>query len=151
MTKLAIVILAAGESKRLGQAKQLVEIAGEPLIVHQCKSATATGYDVYCVLGCHKQQIAPLTAELSVEVIINRKWWQGMGSSIACAIKHIEQKKGLYEGALIMLADQWRLTTMHLAAMIDSYQRNKQQIVVAQGGKGDLTGPPVIFPQSLFC
>jgi CTP:molybdopterin cytidylyltransferase MocA len=52
-------ILAAGASRRLGQPKQLVEIAGEPLVRRVAQLARETGCEhVGVVIGCQGPAVA---------------------------------------------------------------------------------------------
>jgi len=51
MENFAIILLAAGQSSRLGQPKQLIEINHESLLIRQCKMSLSLTKHVYCVLG----------------------------------------------------------------------------------------------------
>ena len=53
-----IIILAAGESKRLGNPKQLLSFGGNTLLARVAETAGATGlYPVMAVLGANAEMI----------------------------------------------------------------------------------------------
>ena len=144
------MVLAAGASSRLGQAKQLVELTNQPLIVRQCELALSTGHDVFCVLGCKANAITPIIENLPIKIVVNDDWDNGIGTSIACAINHIEQSCSQYDGAMIVLCDQWQLSSTHLCQMINQWKQERHKVLIAQACSNDVTGPPVIFPSSQF-
>ncbi|WP_448546688.1 nucleotidyltransferase family protein [Thalassotalea fusca] len=150
LAKLAIVVLAAGASTRLGQPKQLVEYEGKPLVVRQCELALELQSDVYCVLGCNANNISPLLTNLPINLIVNEHWQQGIGNSIACAVSHIQQQHQSYAGVMIVLVDQWRLTGQHLQAINEAWRHDMTNIFIAQDDTNNNIGPPVIFPNRQF-
>ena len=163
MTPLAIVVLAAGNSSRLGQNKQLITIQGQSLIARQCQQLLTLDVPVYCVLGFQAKQVAKALKSLpQVGLIENTQWQQGLGGSIALAANTLlTQCRQL----LFVLGDQWQLTPAHIRLMIQASKNNPNDITVAsntnthtnieRGNKKDhniVSGlsPPVIFPQHLF-
>ena len=57
MSKIAIVILAAGKSLRMGFAKQIIRINNEPLLKITLDKIESISEDTYCVLGANKDLI----------------------------------------------------------------------------------------------
>ena len=54
MPKTAILILAAGESKRMGEPKQLLPYNNSTLLLHTIEQANSIKYaDVFIVIGAH--------------------------------------------------------------------------------------------------
>ncbi len=160
---LAVVILAAGCSSRLGQAKQLVRIDSKSLLRRQCELALKTSNHVYCVLGYDQMKMTAEIATLPITVIINQNWQQGMASSISAGIKALPIS---ISAALIILVDQWQLTLTDLNKLIDVYWDNSSSIIqsefielsqdtvansnriVNEGRR--IGGPPIIFPTRFF-
>lgn len=147
--KLEIIILAAGSSSRLGQAKQLVRYNGESLLSRQCKIAKQLGNKVSCVLGYEAQTMIDEIADSSIKTVINHHWKNGLSSSIAKGIAAIDADT---EAVMLVLVDQWQLTAELCQQLQLLWQDNRQKIIsAAQMIKGkEITSPPIIFPAYCF-
>ena len=87
-TGLHASILAAGGSTRFGSPKQLVRIAGAPVLHEVVASAAAiAGHSVTVVLGAHAQEIAMVLRQSTASVALNRDWEEGISSSIRRAVQ----------------------------------------------------------------
>ena len=144
-SKIAICILAAGASTRMGLPKQLLKWGKHSLLHHAIDQAQLVGEDVFVVLGAHYDAIAPTIT--AVSTIKNRDWEKGMGSSIAAGIKYI-RKAGTYTHILVMLADQPYLDAPHLKKMIETRQKIPKGIVATQ--YETKAGVPAIFSSPFF-
>ena len=79
----AAILLAAGESKRLGEPKQLLDWQGQPFIRHIVQTALeADLYPVVVVLGAHGDRIEPAILDLPVTIAHNADWAAGQSSSV---------------------------------------------------------------------
>jgi molybdenum cofactor cytidylyltransferase len=156
--KLAIILLAAGSSSRLGQPKQLLPFQQTNLLVYQCQQALQVGEQLYqalsiqvhCVLGFQADVMSKHIAHLPVNVVINHDWQQGLSSSIAHGIASLPAD---IDAALLLLIDQWRVTTSDLQQFIEQWQQSPQSMLTAtkaSATKKQLTGPPIIFPKCYF-
>jgi CTP:molybdopterin cytidylyltransferase MocA len=84
---LLVVILAAGASHRLGRAKQLVSIGGEPLLRRQCRCALAARVGpVLVMLGWDADQHKRAIADLAVDVRVNDEWQEGIAATLRHAV-----------------------------------------------------------------
>jgi len=95
---LAVVVLAAGNSSRLGRPKQAVRIAGECLLVRQLKLALSISANVTCVLGCNAlamKSLIPRDISEKIRFVNNLNWQSGMSSSIAASMKPILDRLAL--------------------------------------------------------
>ena len=81
---IAAILLAAGESSRMGQPKQLLDWHGQPLVVAQTEALLAAGCrPVVVVLGAHLHSLRPLIpSRADVQVTTNRNWREGRASSL---------------------------------------------------------------------
>lgn len=81
---IAAILLAAGESTRMGQPKQLLDWRDRPLIAAQTETLLAAGCrPVVVVLGAHANRVRPaLPARSDVQITTNRHWREGRASSI---------------------------------------------------------------------
>lgn len=166
MDNFAVIVLAAGQSSRLGHPKQLVEIDGESLLVRQCTMALSITKHVYCVLGFQSTLLQQQLSSLPVNIVINSSWRQGMSTSIASAIKALSQS---IESVMVLLVDQWQLRESLLTPIINTFFESKLKIVTSANSslpcyslgktysKNELLninkikiGPPTIFPKRYF-
>ncbi|MFB6490433.1 MAG: nucleotidyltransferase family protein [Thermoproteus sp. AZ2] len=84
---IGIFILAAGESKRFGGLKLLVNLCGRPLISYSVEAALAAGVgSVYVVVGREAREIAAALRGVEVGVIYNPWFRQGLSSSLKAAV-----------------------------------------------------------------
>lgn len=149
-TTLAVVLLAAGPSSRLGQAKQLVRRDGESLVRRSARQLlTLAPANLTVVTGCGAEAVAAELEGLSVGIVFNRDWEQGMGASINRGVRSLPQ--GL-DGVLVAVCDQWRLEPQDLGGLRDHWQHDISRICVAAWKEGEalVSGPPVIFPRKLI-
>lgn len=145
---LLLAVLAAGGSQRLGRRKQLVMIAGEPLLRRQCRIALDSQLGpVAAILGCCADECAETIRDLPVQPQLNSRWEEGLGGSIATAGRLAIALDA--RGLLLMHVDQHRLTAADLQALhADWSTAGEQSVCVAQ--YGDDFGPPVIFLRNCF-
>jgi len=152
--KLAVLILAAGKSSRLGQAKQLINYQHQPLIRHQIDKGLSVSSDVYCVLGHQADVMVESISNCKVKIVINENWQEGMSSSIAEGVKALSDD---IDAVMILLVDQWQVSSSELKLLKDKFITNCRQgtlesIIVASkpSQQGKSIGPPVIFPCCYF-
>lgn len=146
LTHLSVLIPAAGASKRLGQAKQLVHYKAVSLIQNAVNIAQSISPgEIIVVTGAHADAVKAAVRQTTVRWAHNPHWSDGMGSSIAAGAAMLNQRAC---AVMILLCDQWRIQTSDLQLLVKAWQADPGRIVCAQaGGK---TMPPVIFPASLF-
>jgi len=146
---LGIVLLAAGPSSRLGQAKQLVEVGGECLVARSARLALSVQpAQVIVVSGCEAERVRAELEGLPVNIVFNRAWASGMGASINCGVRAMAMG---VSGVLLMVCDQWRLEATDLERLVAAWSSDPSRIYVAcwKEGAAQVSGPPVIFPGRL--
>lgn len=140
-----VILLAAGESARLGQSKQLVGWKGKPLLRHAAETAIISGIGpVIVVLGAVDQPCRDCLSDLELTIVHNPDWKQGMGSSIAVGMNASRERP--LDGVIIMLCDQ-PLVTPHLLQELVS--KSERHPIVHASFKGQV-GPPVWFSREYF-
>ena len=88
--KIVALILAAGESKRLGKPKQNLIYENTTLLNHIKKHLTLDFVDrTFIVIGAYANEIIEKSSLRSSEIIEFKGWKEGMGSSLAYACKRI--------------------------------------------------------------
>lgn len=144
---IAIIILAAGASTRMGEPKQLLPWGETTLLGHAIQKALKSSTKkVFVVLGAYFEQIEASIKKQPVTILQNKEWRAGMGSSIALGTKQVQEDG--FDGALIMLADQPQVDSIFLNELIAKSQR-KQQPIVATAHKNTV-GVPAIFDKDYF-
>jgi molybdenum cofactor cytidylyltransferase len=140
------IVLAAGASTRFGSAKQLVRIAGRPLLhTVVTRGAEVTGHGLIVVLGAGAAELAPLLRHSPGSVVVNHEWREGLASSIRAGVARLP---GSCSGALLLLADQAAVTSDDLRRLAAAWRRQPQLIAAARYGR--TLGAPAIFPRSSF-
>ena len=88
---IAAILLAAGESARMGEPKQLLEWGGAPLVTAQVETLLAAGCrPVVVVLGAHEQRVRrAIPVRADVQIATNRQWSTGRASSIRAGARAV--------------------------------------------------------------
>lgn len=148
MSKIAIVILAAGKSLRMGFAKQIIRINNEPLLKITLDKIESISEDTYCVLGANKDLILEEIHFNNTVVIDNINYEKGLSSSISICIEFFEKKNLNYDGVLFVLGDQPAIETKYFSSIINRFNEHKTKIIATNyDGKA---GVPALFPKSFF-
>ncbi len=80
---IAAILLAAGESRRMGVPKPLLDWAGETLIEYQVHQLREAGVDnVIAVLGHGAEEVRPLAERAGATAVINDRYAEGRASSL---------------------------------------------------------------------
>ena len=144
--KIAIIILAAGSSSRLGEPKQLLELNGKTLLQKAIEIGLEVSDSVTVVLGANKKIIQPTISDYPSQMAFNENWKEGMSSSIQIGMESLEDDK--YDGVLIMLCDQPFVDVLLLKEIISVFVKTKQTIVAST--YNEKIGVPALFGSSFF-
>jgi molybdenum cofactor cytidylyltransferase len=142
---LAVLIPAAGNSSRLGQAKQLVEYQGEPLLQNRLNLCASICQQLYCVLGANSQKISQKISQPNCRFMVNQDWQKGQAYSIYFGVSQLPEN---ITAVMILLCDQWAVTAKDLQRLKDSWQHQPDKIHASS--YQNTTGVPVIFPAHYF-
>jgi molybdenum cofactor cytidylyltransferase len=140
------IVLAAGASTRFGSAKQLVRLAGRPLLhTVVTRASEVTGNALIVVLGSGAAQLAPLLKHSPGSVVINQEWREGLASSIRAGVARLP---AACSAVMLLLADQAAVTAEDLKRLAGSWRKQPQHIAAALYSGS--CGAPAIFPRSSF-
>ncbi len=149
--KLGIVIIAAGNSSRLGTTKQLVRFKGTTLLQRAVDLATSLSKKTVCVLGYQADRVRLGSNINEATCIVNTNWHLGMGSSIAVGCEYLCDQT---DAILIMLCDQYQLQAQDVEQLLQSCQQHPNKIIASEYfeekyGKM-IVGAPAIFPKQYY-
>jgi molybdenum cofactor cytidylyltransferase len=145
--KVAVIVLAAGASRRLGRPKQLLPLGGEPLIRHTVRNALAArASEVVVVLGNQADAIEQAIGPLGQRVVFNPDFADGQSTSMVAGIRALPADT---DAAMIVLGDQPTVSPALLDALIDQYERANAAIVQPRY-QGGIPGNPVLLAAPLF-
>jgi molybdenum cofactor cytidylyltransferase len=151
MGDIGAVILAAGESKRLGQCKQLLPFRGKSLIRGVVDAAAAAKCrPVVVVLGADQPPNESIRNELrgaEVTIVGNEAWRLGIGTSIRTGLNQIVSNPEV-AAVVLLTCDQPFVDAALLDHLQAAYKRTKKP-VIASAYDGTL-GIPALFDRSCF-
>lgn len=146
------VVLAAGESRRMGKPKQLVVVDGEPMVVRAARLALASGADEGMVVtGAHAVEVvaalAPLlaTTDDRLRLVSNPDYQTGQASTIRTAVATLPPACA---AVLFLPVDQPFIPPSLLRQLIDAWQAGAR--LAAPVVAGVPRGAPALFDRSLF-
>jgi molybdenum cofactor cytidylyltransferase len=145
---ISAIVLAAGTSSRMGQAKQLLSLGSSTVLAQTIEHARAAGVDeVILVLGSSAESIRHhLSPSLAgVKVVVNQSYEQGMATSLHAGLSALDPRSA---AALIILGDQPFTLSQTLDQIIQAYRDSGAPIVIptCQGTRGN----PVLLDRSVF-
>ena len=145
------VILAAGLSRRLGQPKQLVPLAGQTLLWHSTRAmldATPSGgVLVVTPPGDLGQRVRAALKGLDVTFTENPHPERGISESFRAAIAALPASTG---AANFALGDMPLVTAWMQRAILDAYTATLAPLVLARFGPEGVRAPPHVFRADLF-
>ena len=148
ISKCAVVILAAGQSSRLGSPKQLLQFNGKSLLQHSVEEALQTHLPVIVVVGAKSRLIKDALKEFNVSIAENNRWHEGMSTSLQCGLAAAKNLKDEIDGIIFMVSDQPFVSITLLSNLLKAQNENSLPIV-ASGYAGRL-GTPVLFHKFFF-
>jgi nicotine blue oxidoreductase len=151
--RIAGIVLAAGASRRLGTAKQLLpDENGRAMVVRAAMQLRDAGCDpVLVITGAAHDLVSHTLESHDVTVVYNPEWSEGMGSSIRRAMEWLDaQSVGASIDAVIIAAcDMPAVTSDHVNSLLTTFQKEGSRVASrydATSGRPVL-GIPALFPK----
>ncbi len=135
------IVLAAGESKRMGKLKQLLPL-GESTIIEQTIDNLLSSRigEVIVVMGHGAEEIKRRLGIRQVKIVYNPRYTEGMSTSIAAGLRELDAKA---DAVMLVLADQPFIDSQTIDKLLDEFGKHDRGIAFpAYRGK---RGHPVIF------
>lgn len=141
------ILLAAGESRRMGSPKALLPYDGRTFIEHICNAFLRAGVDeLIVVLGAWEDKLRPaLPSHSALRTVVNPQYTLGQLSSLTRGIGALSPES---EAAVVNLVDHPLISTETITALIASFRADPLPIVIAsyQGKRGH----PVLFSSQVY-
>jgi molybdenum cofactor cytidylyltransferase len=146
--RVAAIVLAAGRSSRMGATNKLTaEIKGRPLVrtvVEQVLASQAS--PVIVVTGHEREKVEAALAGLSVQLVHNPRYAEGLGSSLKTGIVAVPQEA---DAAIVCLGDMPRVDAALINQLIAGYDPERGALVVVPVIDGR-RGNPVLWSRRFF-
>ncbi|HEV2425207.1 MAG TPA: nucleotidyltransferase family protein [Terriglobia bacterium] len=155
---IAGLVLAAGESSRMGRDKALLTYRGRTFLGTIIAKLREAGIDRVAVILGHHAEIIRQAAGLSaagVEVILNPDYRRGQTSSLQAGLAALGKpaatpvvRPGVPDAIVLCLVDHPAFDPATVRALITTFERTRAPVVVpVHGGR---RGHPVVVAQPLF-
>lgn len=143
---IAGVVLAAGLSRRMGQAKLLMPVGGRAIVRYVVERVLAGGVDsVWVVTGPDVEPIEAALAGIDVQIAVNPVPEEGQAGSVRAGIAALPAS---VDAALIALGDQPLLAPSIIPALLAARRTSPKLIVAPRYRDGQ--GNPVLFKREIF-
>lgn len=144
-----IIILAAGNSSRLGKPKQLLQFKGNSLLRHTVIQAKLLENSlVVVVTGAYKEAIDSELTFTSSNVVFNEQWEEGMASSIRAGLNYILKVNPQVQACIFTVCDQPFISSQVFYNLLNE-QKSSGRGIVASSYAGTI-GTPVLFRHNYF-
>ncbi len=140
------LVLAAGESTRLGQPKQLLPFGSTTLLGRVLSQARAAALDeVVVVIGAVAAEVRWGTDFTGVKVVENADFGEGCAPSYRTGIRTLDPRA---EAVAVLLGDQPGVECADIDTVVEAWRRRPNQIALASyRGR---SGHPMVFARRLF-
>jgi len=140
--KVTAIVLAAGESRRMGRQKLLLELDGKPLIRHVTDSVSASVVDdLIVVTGGHHEEVMAAVGD-GARFVRNPDPARGMLSSVRCGLEAATDTDAI----ALFLGDQPRIEPSIINSVLSAFAISEKTIAVPEtNGK---RGHPLVFAAS---
>ncbi len=144
------LVLAAGGSRRLGQAKQLVTFENQTLLERTVEAALAVPalWPVIVVIGAEASRIRPALTRHPVLIAENSAWTEGIASSLRCGLDMLEQFNPAISATLVTLCDQPHISPQVFQKLVATHEQTGATLVAARYDHHP--GAPALFGRSHF-
>jgi molybdenum cofactor cytidylyltransferase len=144
---IAGLILAAGESTRMGRDKALLPYRGRTFLETIIARLDEAGVSsIRVVLGYHAEAIRAAVAPARVRVVVNPDYQRGQTSSLQVGLRTLAEER--VDGVLLALVDHPAVASETLRALIATFTESRSPVVIPihQGRRGH----PVVIARALF-
>jgi molybdenum cofactor cytidylyltransferase len=140
------LLLAAGESKRMGQPKQLLDWRGVPFVRSVAETALQSELSpVVVVTGAYAEEVEQALEGLDVQIVRNPLWAEGQSTSMIAGLNQLPPET---QAVVMMLADQPQIPHSLVDTLVENHAAHFSPIVATM--VDHRRGNPVLFDRRTF-
>lgn len=144
---IAGIILAAGESSRMGRDKALLPYQGSTFLENILKALATAGISrVAVVLGHHAEEIQKALDLTETIIVINSDYQRGQTSSLQAGLRAIDRHD--VESVLLCLVDHPAVRVETVRTLVNTYAASHAPVVIPM--HDGRRGHPVLIGRELF-
>lgn len=145
--KIAAIILAAGESRRMGSPKPLLPFGERSFLEHLIgEFAASQSSPIMVVLGHEYEHVRRMVPFGQATPVINQEYKKGMLSSIRAGLKALDTYA--IDGALVCPVDHPKVDRRVIDRLIERFEKTRPPVALpVSGGR---RGHPVLFSKTVF-
>jgi molybdenum cofactor cytidylyltransferase len=145
--QIAAVVLAAGQSSRMGHNKLTANLGGAPLVRHAVEAAAASHVSrTIVVTGKDASLVQDALKGLSVSFVHNPDYRLGLSTSLKTGIRAVPED---YDGAVVLLGDMPGIRTQIIDKLIAAFNPEEGRAISVASHKGK-RGNPVLWSRRFF-
>jgi molybdenum cofactor cytidylyltransferase len=149
MSRIGAIILAAGNSSRLGRPKQLLAYRGRTLLTHVVAEAQAADLrPLTVVTGAFQAEVSESLRGEAVDIVFNPAWETGMASGIVAGMSNMLLLYPDVNAVVIAVCDQPYISASLLLKLVSTFETSGKGIVGCS--YEDNVGTPVLFSAAYF-
>jgi len=149
MSRAGVIVLAAGNSSRLGRPKQLLPYRGKTLLAHTVSETLEAGLNpVVVVTGAFHTGVKKSLCGQSIDIIFNPAWEEGMASGIVAGLSNMLLLHPDVDAVIITVCDQPFISSALLSQLVSTFDMSGKGIIAC--AYADSVGTPVLFGHSYF-
>jgi molybdenum cofactor cytidylyltransferase len=128
MLQIYAIVLAAGESKRMGSPKMLLDFGGKTMLEAVISNVSKSGItNIIVVLGAHREKLESLVKMAGAAICYNENYQNGMLSSVQCGFRNIPEGT---EAVLVFQGDQPLITPEVIRMVLDTFRKSDKGLII---------------------
>ncbi len=144
---IAGLILAAGESRRMGRDKALLTYRGRTFIESILQNLITAGIaNVTVVLGHHSELVQAKSNLSAARVVVNAEYEQGQTSSLQVGLAALSTDEP--DAILLCLVDHPAISSKVIGKLIEQFSSTRAPVIIPTH-KGE-RGHPIVISKTLF-
>lgn len=149
MNSTGIIILAAGNSTRLGRPKQLLPYQGKTMLTHVIAEAQAASLQpVIVVTGAYHAAIQDSLEEQPVHIVFNPQWETGMASGIVAGLDKALTLLPHLQSVIVAVCDQPHISSDLFRSLVQQQTDSGRGMIAC--AYSETYGTPVLFHRRYF-
>lgn len=147
----AAVVLAAGQSKRMGVNNKLVaELDGGALVHHAVLAAgNSLAREVILVTGAEPEKILAVVSDVEKTIVHNTDFDQGLSTSLCAGLTELSNRPTQPDAALVLLGDMPRVSQAMIDQLINAFDPSNGHEIIVPTNQGK-RGNPVLWSARFF-